>query len=153
MVNQTGPVGCVPDCPFIETDHASFSNFKGADFTTLVINSGLNQTPGYTLTGDYTANGFAVPEGTGIRATFTTFILTLTAHPSGGGNILVAQSTGLVSGEADVFGPEAANRPYARRVRFPAEPCTWFGCTSTLFRQFGECLVTPPAASVISLYI
>lgn len=107
-VNQTGPVGCVPNCPFIETDHASFSNFKGADFTTPVINSGLNQTPGYTLTGDYTASGTAVPDGTGIRATFTTFNLTLTAHPSGGGNILVAQSAGLVSGEAHVFGPELA---------------------------------------------
>lgn len=107
-VNQTGPVGCVPGCPFTEIDHASFSNFKGPDFTTPVINSGLNQTPGYTLTADYTAHGIAVPEGSGIHATFDTFDLTLTAHPSGGGNILVAQSTGLVSGEAHVFGPQLA---------------------------------------------
>ena len=107
-VTQTGPVGCVPGCPFTETDHASFSNFKGADFTTPVVNSGLNQSPGYTLTGDYTAHGIAVPEGSGIHATFDTFNLTLTAHPSAGGNVVVAQSTGLISGEAHVFGPELA---------------------------------------------
>jgi hypothetical protein len=107
-VNQTGPVGCVPGCPFTETGHGSFSNFKGADFTTPVINSGLNQTPGYTLTGDFTATGTAVPEGSGIRANFSSFNLTLTAHPSGGGNVIVAQSTNLISGQGHIFGPELA---------------------------------------------
>jgi hypothetical protein len=107
-VNQTGPVGCVPGCPFTETGHASFSNFKGADFITPVINTGLNQNPGYTLTGDFTATGTAVPLGSGIRANFDSFNLTLTAHPSGGGNIVVAQSTNLISGQANIFGPELA---------------------------------------------
>jgi hypothetical protein len=107
-INQTGPVGCVPGCPFTETGHASFSSFKGADFITPVMNTGLNESPGYTLTGDFTATGTAVPLGTGIRATFSSFNLTLTAHPSGGGNVVVAQSTNLLSGEAHIFGPELA---------------------------------------------
>ena len=61
-VNQSGPDGCVPGCAFTETGHASFSGFKGADFITPVLNSGLNQNPGYTLTGDFTASGIATPE-------------------------------------------------------------------------------------------
>src|SRR5207237_2247846 len=36
-VNQTGPVGCVPGCPFTVTGHGLFSNFKGEDFITQVI--------------------------------------------------------------------------------------------------------------------
>jgi len=107
-VNQTGPVGCVPGCPFTETGHGSFSNFKGADFVTPVINSGLNQNPGYTLTAAFTAAGTAVPEGSGIRADFSSFNLTLTAHPTTGGDVIVAQSTNLVSGQAHIFGPELA---------------------------------------------
>ena len=107
-VNQTGPVGCVPGCPFTETGHGSFSGFKGADFITPVLNSGLNQNPGYTLTADFTAAGTAVPEGSGIRADFSSFNLTLTAHPTSGGNITVAQSTNLVAGQAHIFGPELA---------------------------------------------
>ncbi|HKN88049.1 MAG TPA: flocculation-associated PEP-CTERM protein PepA [Nitrospiraceae bacterium] len=108
-VNQTGPVGCVPGCPFTETGHGSFSNFKGADFITPVLNTGLNQNPGYTLTGDFTATGMATPEGTGIKATFDTFNLTLnTQTQPGGANTVVAQSSGLVSGEAHIFGPELA---------------------------------------------
>jgi len=108
-VNQTGPVGCVPSCAFTETGHASFSGFKGADFVTPVMNSGLNQNPGYTLTGDFTATGTAVPNGTGITATFNAFNLTLnTQTQPGGANTVVAQSSGLVAGEAHVFGPSLA---------------------------------------------
>ena len=108
-VNQTGPVGCVPSCAFTETGHASFSGFKAADFVTPVLNTGLNQNPGYTLTGDFTGTGTAVPQGTGILATFNTFTLTLNTQtlPGGASNI-VAQSAGLVSGEAHVFGPDLA---------------------------------------------
>src|SRR5579884_4362695 len=47
-------------CNFQETGTASFSNFK-TDFTTPVINSGLNTTPGYTLTGTFSGNGTVVP--------------------------------------------------------------------------------------------
>ncbi|HET7057887.1 MAG TPA: flocculation-associated PEP-CTERM protein PepA [Nitrospiraceae bacterium] len=108
-VNQTGPNGCVPSCAFTETGHASFSGFKAADFITPVLNTGLNQNPGYTLTGDFTASGIATPEGTGIKATFTSFNLTLnTQTQPGGASTVVAQSTGLVSGEAHIFGPELA---------------------------------------------
>ena len=108
-VNQTGPVGCVPSCAFTETGHASFSGFKAADFVTPVLNTGLNQNPGYTLTGDFTGSGTAVPQGTGILATFTSFTLTLnTQTQPGGASTLVAQSNGLVSGEAHVFGPDLA---------------------------------------------
>jgi hypothetical protein len=108
-INQTGPVGCVPSCAFTETGHASFSGFKGADFTTPVMNTGLNQNPGYTLTGDFTATGTAVPEGSGIRATFDTFNLTLNTHTlPGGASTVVAQSAGLVAGEAHIFGPDLA---------------------------------------------
>jgi len=108
-VNQTGPNGCVPSCSFTETGHASFSGFKAADFITPVLNTGLNQNPGYTLTGDFTATGIATPEGTGIKATFNTFNLTLNTHtlPSGV-DTLVAQSSALVSGEAHIFGPDLA---------------------------------------------
>src|SRR6476659_8705162 len=108
-VNQTGPVGCVPSCAFTEAGHASFSGFKGADFITPVSNSGLNQNPGYTLTGDFTATGTAVPNGTGITATFNTFNLTLnTQTQPGGASTVVAQSSALVAGEAHVFGPALA---------------------------------------------
>lgn len=108
-VNQTGPDGCVPGCAFTETGHASFSGFKGADFITPVLNTGLNQNPGYTLTGDFTATGVATPEGTGIKATFNTFNLTLNTHTlPGGANTVVAQSSGLVAGEAHIFGPDLA---------------------------------------------
>jgi hypothetical protein len=108
-VNQTGPDGCVPSCAFTETGHASFSGFKAADFVTPVLNSGLNQNPGYTLTGDFTATGIATPEGTGIKATFSTFNLTLnTQTQPGGANTVIAQSAGLVSGEAHIFGPDLA---------------------------------------------
>jgi hypothetical protein len=108
-VNQTGPVGCVPSCAFTETGHASFSGFKGPDFTTPVMNTGLNQNPGYNLTGDFTATGTAVPEGSGIRATFNTFNLTLNTQTlPGGASTVVAQSSGLVAGEAHIFGPQLA---------------------------------------------
>jgi len=108
-VNQTGPTGCVPSCSFTETGTASFSGFKVGAFNTPVLNSGLNQNPGYTLTGDFTATGTAVPEGSGIRATFNTFNLTLNTHTlPGNTNTLVAQSSGLVAGEAHIFGPQLA---------------------------------------------
>ena len=108
-INQTGPVGCVPSCSFTETGHASFSGFKGADFITPVMNTGLNQIPGYTLTGDFTATGTAVPQDSGIRATFNTFNLTLSAQAQPGGPpTVVAQSAGLVAGESHVFGPALA---------------------------------------------
>jgi len=108
-INQTGPDGCVPGCAFTETGHASFSGFKAADFITPVLNTGLNQNPGYTLTGDFTATGTATPEGTGIKATFSTFNLTLSTQTlPGGANTVVAQSSALVSGEAHIFGPELA---------------------------------------------
>ena len=50
-----------------------------------------------------------MPQGTGIHATFNTFTLTLNTQtlPGGASNI-VAQSAGLVSGEAHVFGPDLA---------------------------------------------
>ena len=108
-VNQTGPVGCVPSCAFTESGHASFSGFKGPDFVTPVANTGLNQNPGYTMTGDFTATGTAVPNGTGITATFNTFNLTLnTQTQPGGASTVIAQSAGLVSGQAHVFGPDLA---------------------------------------------
>jgi hypothetical protein len=109
-VNQTGPAGCVPSCTFTETGHASFSGFKGADFISPVLNSGLNQNPGYTLTGDFTATGTAVNDGTGgIQATFNTFNLTLNTQTQPGGAVnVVAQSAGLVAGEAHIFGADLA---------------------------------------------
>jgi hypothetical protein len=108
-VNQTGPTGCVPSCAFTETGTASFSGFKAADFITPVLNTGLNQNPGYTLTGAFTASGIATPEGTGIKATFNTFNLTLSTQTlPGGATTVVAQSAGLVSGEAHIFGPDLA---------------------------------------------
>jgi len=109
-INQTGPAGCVPSCAFTETGNASFSGFKGADFITPVMNTGLNQNPGYTLTGAFSATGTAVNDGTGgIRATFNTFNLTLnTQTQPGGANTIVAQSSALVAGEAHIFGPQLA---------------------------------------------
>ena len=108
-VNQSGPDGCVPGCAFTETGHASFSGFKGADFITPVLNSGLNQNPGYTLTGDFTASGIATPEGTGIKAIFNTFDLTLSTQTLPGGlNTVVAQTSALIAGEAHIFGPDLA---------------------------------------------
>jgi|SRR5579884_2701512 len=104
-VNQTAPSGTcttASPCTFTETGSGSFSNFK-SNFTTPVINSGLNQSPGYTLTGQFTGSGTAVPEGTGINATFNSFNLQLFANST-----LVAQSTGLVQGQAHVFGPDLA---------------------------------------------
>jgi hypothetical protein len=109
-VNQTGPTGCVPSCAFTETGHASFSGFKGADFISPVTNSGLNQNPGYTLTGDFSATGTAVNDGTGgIRATFNSFNLTLNTQTQPGGAVnIVAQSAGLVAGDAHIFGADLA---------------------------------------------
>jgi hypothetical protein len=110
LVNQTGPDGCLPSCSFTESGHASFSGFKGSDFITPVLNTGLNQNPGYTLTGDFTASGTATPDGTGIKATFNTFNLTLNTQTlPGGANTIIAQSSGLVSGEAHIFGPDLAH--------------------------------------------
>lgn len=109
-VNQTGPTGCSPSCSFTETGNASFSGFKGADFITPVLNSGLNQNPGYTLTGNFTASGTATPDGTGgINATFSAFSLTLNTQTQPGGVItVVAQSSALVAGQAHIFGPQLA---------------------------------------------
>jgi len=109
-VNQTGPTGCVPSCAFTETGTASFSGFKVGAFNTPVVNSGLNQNPGYTLTGNFSAAGTAVNDGTGgIRATFNTFNLTLNTQTlPGGPSTLVAQSAGLVAGDAHIFGAELA---------------------------------------------
>jgi hypothetical protein len=109
-VNQTGPTGCVPSCAFTETGTASFSGFKVGAFNTPVLNSGLNQNPGYTLTGAFTASGTAVNDGTGgIRATFNAFNLTLNTQTlPGGPSTLVAQSAGLVAGDAHIFGADLA---------------------------------------------
>jgi hypothetical protein len=109
-VNQTGPTGCVPSCAFTETGTASFSGFKVGAFNTPVLNSGLNQNPGYTLTGNFSATGTAVNDGTGgIRATFNTFNLTMnTQTQPGGASTLVAQSAGLVAGDAHIFGADLA---------------------------------------------
>jgi hypothetical protein len=109
-VNQTGPTGCVPSCSFTETGNASFSGFKGADFISPVMNTGLNQNPGYTMTGAFSATGTAVNDGTGgIRATFNTFNLTLNTQTQPGGAVnIVAQSAGLVAGDAHIFGADLA---------------------------------------------
>ncbi|HTK86868.1 MAG TPA: flocculation-associated PEP-CTERM protein PepA [Nitrospiraceae bacterium] len=109
-VNQTGPTGCVPSCAFTETGTASFSGFKVGAFNTPVLNSGLNQNPGYTMTGAFTASGTAVNDGTGgIRATFNAFNLTLNTQTlPGGPSTLVAQSAGLVAGDAHIFGADLA---------------------------------------------
>ena len=109
-VNQTGPAGCVPSCSFTETGNASFSGFKGADFITPVMNTGLNQSPGYTMTGDFSATGTAVNDGTGgIRATFNSFNLTLNTHTQpGNASTVIAQSAGLVAGDAHIFGADLA---------------------------------------------
>jgi hypothetical protein len=109
-VNQTGPAGCVPSCSFTETGNASFSGFKGADFISPVMNTGLNQNPGYTMTGAFSATGTAVNDGTGgIRATFNTFNLTLNTQTQPGGAVnIVAQSAGLVAGDAHIFGADLA---------------------------------------------
>ncbi|WP_447977150.1 flocculation-associated PEP-CTERM protein PepA [Candidatus Nitrospira bockiana] len=104
-VNQTAPAGTCTNanpCTFTETGTGSFSNFK-TNFTTPVINSGLNQSPGYTMTGNFNATGTATPFNSGIKVNYDTFDLRLFAN----GN-LVAQSTGLVAGEANVFGPDLA---------------------------------------------
>lgn len=109
-VNQTGPTGCASGCSFTETGTASFSGFKAADFITPVLNTGLNQNPGYTLTGAFTASGTATPDTTGgITATFTSFNLTLSTQTlPGGASTIVAQSTALLAGEAHIFGPDLA---------------------------------------------
>ncbi|WP_447977148.1 flocculation-associated PEP-CTERM protein PepA [Candidatus Nitrospira bockiana] len=120
IVNQVAPAGvctvAVP-CQFTETGQGSFSNFKLADFVTPVINSGLNQSPGYTLTGQFSGSGTAVPFGDGIRATFNTFDLKMFAD-SGAGPQLVGQSTGLISGQANVFGPSLAKGDFHVVVAF-----------------------------------
>jgi hypothetical protein len=109
-VNQTGPTGCVPSCSFTETGTASFSGFKVGAFNTPVLNTGLNQNPGYTLTGAFSATGTAVNDGTGgIRATFNSFNLTLNTQTQPGGAVnIVAQSAGLVAGDAHIFGADLA---------------------------------------------
>lgn len=104
-VNQTAPAGTcttATPCTFTESGTGSFSNFK-TNFTTPVTNSGLNQSPGYTLTGQFTGSGTAVPFSSGILANFNSFNLRLFANST-----LVAQSTGLVQGQAHVFGPDLA---------------------------------------------
>lgn len=102
-------------CNFQETGTGSFSNFKQADFTTPVINSGLNQSPGYTLTGQFSGAGTVRPlaVGTGLEATFTSFKLDLFAN-----GIPVGTSTGLVSGQAHVFGADLAKGDFHVVVNF-----------------------------------
>ena len=103
-VNQTGPVGCVPSCTFTESGTGSFSNWK-VDFTTPVINSGLNESPGYTLTGQFTASGTATPDASGgINIAFNSFNLQMFAQSQPGGlSTLVATTDSFLAGQAHVF--------------------------------------------------
>lgn len=100
-------------CTFQETGTASFSNFK-TDFTTPVVNSGLNASPGYTLTGQFTGTGTAIPiSGGSIEADFTSFNLTLFAN-----GVQVGHSTGLIAGQAHSFGPDLAKGDFHIVVAF-----------------------------------
>jgi len=103
-VNQTGPVGCATGCNFTESGTGSFSNWK-VDFTTPVINSGLNQSPGYTLTGQFNASGIATPDASGgINVTFNSFNLQMFAQSQPGGTpTLVATTDAFLAGQAHVF--------------------------------------------------
>ncbi|MER3423810.1 MAG: hypothetical protein C4293_11850 [Nitrospiraceae bacterium] len=115
-VNQQAPAGVcstAAPCTFQETGTVSFSQFRQG-FLTPVINDGLNETPGYTLTGQFTGSGTAVPFGDGIRATFNDFDISLFANNT----TLVAQSTGLISGQANVFGPSLAKGDFHVVVQF-----------------------------------
>jgi hypothetical protein len=62
------------------------------------------------MTGAFSATGTAVNDGTGgIRATFNTFNLTLNTQTQPGGAVnIVAQSAGLVAGDAHIFGADLA---------------------------------------------
>lgn len=108
-VKQTGPVGCSPSCSFTESGTGSFSNWK-VDFTTPVINSGLNQSPGYLLTGQFNAAGTATPGTSGsINVTFSSFNFDMFAQTQPGGVITkVATTDAFLAGQAHVFGPDLA---------------------------------------------
>ncbi|WP_447976565.1 PEP-CTERM sorting domain-containing protein [Candidatus Nitrospira bockiana] len=100
-------------CTFQQTGTASFSNFKNG-FTTPVLNSGLNENPGYTLTGQFAGAGTAVPlNSTGLDATFHDFQLRLFADGQ-----LIGQSTGLIEGQAHFFGPDLAKGDFHVRLQF-----------------------------------
>ncbi|MGH7233779.1 MAG: PEP-CTERM sorting domain-containing protein [Nitrospiraceae bacterium] len=122
-VNQVAPAGtcsAANPCTFTETGNISFSTFRSGFSNDPVPagTSGLNLggADGHTLTGTFTGSGTAVPFGDGIRATFNTFDVTLNSN----GNI-VGQSTGLTSGEANVFGPALANGDFKVVVDFQAQ--------------------------------
>lgn len=121
-VDQQAPSGicsAASPCTFREIGTASFSQFREG-FLTPVINDGLNENPGYTLTGRFTGSGTAVPFGEGLRATFNHFDISLFANDA----TLVAQSTGLISGQANVFGPSLAKGDF--HVTVQLEPVGGF---------------------------
>ena len=78
---------------FSETGGGTFNNFYFPDSTTVVDKTGLNKD--YRLSAVYTASGTATPTQQGFTATFNSFGLQVYAN-----QILVGQSTGLVSGTA-----------------------------------------------------
>ena len=119
-VNQVAPAGtcsAANPCTFTETGNISFSTFRSGFSNDPVPagTSGLNLggADGHTLTGTFTGSGTAVPFGDGIRATFDTFNVTLNANGT-----LVGQSTGLIDGQANVFGPALANGDFKVVVNF-----------------------------------
>lgn len=115
-VNQQAPGGvcsvAIP-CTFQESGTASFSQFRDG-FLTPIINDGLNESPGYTMTAKFTGSGTAVPfGGTGIEANFTNFDIDLFANGT-----LVGESTHLIAGQAHVFGPDLAKGDFHVVVGF-----------------------------------
>ena len=78
---------------FSETGGGTFNNFYFPDSTSVVDKTGLNKD--YSLSAVYTASGTATPTQQGFTATFNSFGLQVYAN-----QILVGQSTGLVSGTA-----------------------------------------------------
>ena len=120
-VNQTAPSGTcsvASPCTFNETGTISFSTFRQGAFPGTPVpasTSGLNLngTNSYALVGTFTGSGTAVPFGDGIRATFDTFNLTLNANGTP-----VGSSTGLIAGQANVFGPALAQGDFDVRLNF-----------------------------------
>jgi hypothetical protein len=121
-VNQTAPAGgacsVASPCTFNETGTISFSTFRQGDFPGTPVSAStsglnLNGTNSYALTGTFTGSGTAIPFGDGIRADFDTFNLSLSANGTP-----VGSSTGLIEGQANVFGPALAQGDFDVRLNF-----------------------------------
>ncbi|MER3424044.1 MAG: hypothetical protein C4293_13260 [Nitrospiraceae bacterium] len=115
-VNQQAPGGvcsiAIP-CTFQESGNVSFSQFRDG-FLTPIVNDGLNESPGYSLTARFTGSGTAIPfGGTGIVANFSDFKIDMFANGAH-----VGTSTNLIAGQAHVFGPDLARGDFHVVVGF-----------------------------------